>query len=151
MDPIGASRSWRWHGYDNSWILLDGVRVQSVSGGGHWGGGMQISAYDQARFGLFTLNRGQWRGKRLLSERFFVQALASTSAEPTYGFMNFFLNPGRKRMPSAPEASYAHLGAGTNMVYVDPENDLVVVARWIESAAQDGLVERVLAALRERK
>jgi CubicO group peptidase (beta-lactamase class C family) len=150
MDPIGASRSWRWQGYENSWILLDGVNVQSVSGGGHWGGGMQISAYDQARFGLFTLRRGQWRDRRLLSERFFAQALASTPAEPTYGFMNFFLNPERRRMPSAPESSFAHLGAGTNMIYVDPENDLVVVARWIESAAQDGVVKRVLAAIRRK-
>ena len=40
MDPIGASSTWRWFGYENSWIVLDGVPVQSVSGGGHWGGGM---------------------------------------------------------------------------------------------------------------
>jgi hypothetical protein len=30
------------------------------------------------------------------------------------------------------------MGAGTNMVYVDPENDLVIVARWIERSALDG-------------
>src|SRR6185295_16717542 len=24
MDPIGASASWRWFGYENSWIVLDG-------------------------------------------------------------------------------------------------------------------------------
>jgi len=36
MDPIGASTTWRWYGYDNSWIVLDGREVQSVSGGGHW-------------------------------------------------------------------------------------------------------------------
>jgi CubicO group peptidase (beta-lactamase class C family) len=59
-----------------------------------------------------------------------------------------FLNTGRARMPAAPEASFAHLGAGANMIYVDPVNDLVVVARWIESEAEKGLVERVLAALR---
>ncbi|HSM06666.1 MAG TPA: serine hydrolase, partial [Longimicrobiales bacterium] len=50
MDPLGASPTWRWHGYDNSWITLDGLRVQAVSGGGHWGGGMFLSARDQARF-----------------------------------------------------------------------------------------------------
>jgi CubicO group peptidase (beta-lactamase class C family) len=150
MDPIGASRSWRWYGYDNSWIVLDGERVQSVSGGGHWGGGMHISAYDQARFGLLTLRHGQWRDRRVLSERFFAQALTSTPAERGYGFMNFFLNPGRGRMPSAPESSFAHLGAGTNIVYVDPVSDLVVVARWIENGSLDGLVRRVLAAVRGR-
>src|SRR5438477_1657946 len=40
MDPIGASSTWRWFGYENSWIVLDGGAVQSVTGGGHWGGGM---------------------------------------------------------------------------------------------------------------
>jgi uncharacterized protein (DUF58 family) len=24
MEPIGASNTWRWYGYDNSWIVLDG-------------------------------------------------------------------------------------------------------------------------------
>ena len=36
MNPIGASSRWRWHGYENSWVMIDGRRVQSVSGGGHW-------------------------------------------------------------------------------------------------------------------
>ena len=34
MNPIGASPTWRWHGYENSWVELDGRRLQSVSGGG---------------------------------------------------------------------------------------------------------------------
>ncbi|CAM5224453.1 hypothetical protein [Alishewanella longhuensis] len=42
MQPIGASSTWRWYGYDNSWIELDGQRIQSVSGGGHWGGGVLL-------------------------------------------------------------------------------------------------------------
>ncbi len=49
MDPIGASPTWRWWGYRNSWVDLDGLHVQSVSGGGHWGGGLVISAEDMAR------------------------------------------------------------------------------------------------------
>src|SRR5688572_28401092 len=51
MDPIGASSTWRWFGYENSWIVLDGMAVQSVTGGGHWGGGLFINAFDMARFG----------------------------------------------------------------------------------------------------
>jgi len=45
-------------------------------------------------------------------------------------------------------AAYAHVGNGTNVVYVDPENDLVVVARWIENGAVDGFIGRVLASVR---
>src|SRR5262249_12542807 len=50
MNPIGASNTWRWYGYETSWIDLDGQRVQSVTGGGHFGGGMFVSAWDIARF-----------------------------------------------------------------------------------------------------
>ncbi len=147
MDPIGASNTWRWYGYENSWVTLDGLRVQSVSGGGHWGGGMWLSARDQARFGYFTLRQGEWNGKQLLPSEWFDMATTPTKAQPGYGFMNYYLNTGRKSMPSAPESAYSHRGAGTNMIYVDRENDLVVVARWIQGRAGAGLIRRVLAAL----
>ena len=68
MGPIGASQTWEWHGYKNSWIELNGKQVQSVSGGSHWGGGLFISSLDQARVGLLMLNHGWWNGKQLLSE-----------------------------------------------------------------------------------
>ena len=148
MDPIGASQTWRWYGYENSWVLIDGVAVQSVSGGGHWGGGMFISARDQARFGYLTLRRGKWKDRQLLSEAWVRMALSPTSVEPTYGVMNWFVNTDRKFLPSAPASAFAHMGSGTNMVYVDPEHDLVIVARWIERNALDELVKRVLAAVR---
>src|SRR5688572_8372697 len=149
MDPINASTTWRWYGYDNSWIVMDGQLVQSVSGGGHWGGGMFISAYDQARFGLLTMRNGRWGTKQLISEAWIRQSRTPTTAQPTYGFMNFFLNTGRRPMPSAPETAYWHLGNGTNAIICDPEHDLVVVARWIQGNALDGLMQRVLASLRD--
>ena len=150
MDPIGASQTWRWFGYESSWVLVDGVAVQSVSGGGHWGGGMFISARDQARFGYLTLRRGKWKDRQLLSEAWVRMALTPTPVQPTYGFMNWFLNTDRKFLPSAPASAFAHLGSGTNMIYVDPENDLVIVARWIERNAIDELVKRVLVAVKGR-
>jgi CubicO group peptidase (beta-lactamase class C family) len=147
MEPIGASRTWRWLGYENSWVLLDGMAMQSVSGGGHWGGGMFISARDQARFGLLTLRRGRWKEQRILSEEWLRRAVTPTPAQKTYGFMNYFLNTDRQFLPSAPAEAFTHLGSGTNAIYVDPKNDLVVVARWIERSALDGLIGRVLSAI----
>jgi CubicO group peptidase (beta-lactamase class C family) len=147
MAPIGASPTWRWLGYDNSWIALDGRAVQVVSGGGHWGGGMFVSAHDLARFGLLTLRRGRWGDRQLLSERWVRHALTPTPAQPDYGVMNWFLNTDRKRLPSAPASAFVHLGNGTNAIYVDPEHDLVVVARWIENGAVADFVARVLAAV----
>jgi CubicO group peptidase (beta-lactamase class C family) len=147
MDPIGASSSWRWYGYENSWVVIDGQAIESVSGGGHWGGGMFISGRDLARFGHLMLRDGRWNGRQLISEAWLRAASTPTPAQPGYGFMNFFLNTGREFLPSAPEGAIAHMGAGTNMVYVDRENDLVIVARWIERSALDGLVQRVLGSI----
>ena len=148
MEPIGASNTWRWYGYDNSWIVLDGKLVQSVSGGGHWGGGMMINAWDMARFGLLTQRRGVWGGKQLLSEAWVTKALTPTPAQPTYGYMNWFVNTDRKYVPAAPPQAFVHVGAGNNIIYVDPVNDVVAVVRWIDSnASVNGFVERLLAAM----
>jgi CubicO group peptidase (beta-lactamase class C family) len=146
MDPIGASPTWRWYGYDNSFIVLDGRVVQSVSGGGHWGGGLFISAYDQARFGLVTMRNGKWGAKQVIPESWIKLSRTPSGANPRYGFMNYFLNTGKQAMPSAPESTFWHLGNGTNAVIALPEEDIVIVARWIEGNAMDGLVQRVLAA-----
>jgi CubicO group peptidase (beta-lactamase class C family) len=147
MDPIGASGTWRWNGYRNAWIVLDGQPVQSVSGGGHWGGGMVINAYDMARYGLLTLHRGNWNGRQLLSEQWVRQALTPTPAQPTYGYMNWFLNTDRKLMPSAPASAFVHIGNGTNLIYVDPSHQLVAVIRWIEGKSMDGMIKKILAAV----
>jgi CubicO group peptidase (beta-lactamase class C family) len=146
MDPIGASNTWRWNGYRNAWIVLDGQPVQSVSGGGHWGGGMFIDAYDMGRFGLLTLHRGVWDGHRLLSEQWIKQSLTPTSANTGYGYMNWFLNTDHKLLPSAPLTAFVHIGNGTNMIYVDPEHELVAVVRWIDNNAMDGMVKKILEA-----
>ncbi len=147
MDPTGASNTWRWHGYENSWVNIDGVMVQSVAGGAHFGGGLWISARDHARFGLLTLRNGKWDGRQLISAEWVKQARTPTPVQPTYGFMNWYLNTDKKLWPSAPASSFAHIGNGTNMIYCDPEHDLVVVLRWIDNGAVDGFLQRLLAAM----
>lgn len=146
MDPIGASPTWRWYGYDNSWVVLDGQLIQSVSGGGHWGGGLFISAYDQARFGLLTCRGGRWGDRQVIAESWIRLSRTPSAPQPDYGFMNYYLNTGRKRWPSAPESAFMHLGNGTNALICLPEQDIVIVTRWIENGAIDGLIQRVLAA-----
>ena len=147
MDPLGASPTWRWTGYENSYINLDGQIIQSVSGGSHWGGGMMLSAWDQARFGYLTLRNGNWNGKQLLPKTWIDLSRTPTSTNPGYGFMNYFLNYDLKEVPSAPKTAFMHIGAGTNMVYVDQENDLLIVARWIPNNEKAELVRLVLESL----
>ena len=147
LNPIGASNTWAWTGYQNAWIVVDGKMVQSVSGGGHFGGGLFMNAMDMGRFGLLTLRKGNWNGKQLLSEDWIRKATTPTAANTGYGFMNYFLNTDRKMYPSAPASAYAHIGNGTNAIYVDQENDLVAVVRWIDDKSMDGFLKLVLSAL----
>lgn len=147
LDPIGASNTWRWTGYKNSWITLDGSIVQSVSGGGHFGGGVFMNTYDLARFGLLTLHEGNWNGRQLISRNWIRQSLTPTVAKDDYGYMNWFLNTGKKMLPAAPETAFTHVGNGANLIYVDREHDLVVVCRWINTRALNGVVASILKAM----
>ncbi len=146
MGPIGASETWEWHGYANSYVTIGGRSVQSVSGGGHWGGGLWISSRDHARFGYLHLRRGRWRERQLLSEAWLDTATTPSAANPVYGCL-WWLNTERGRFPSAPASSYFALGAGTNLLWIDPEHDLVAVARWLDPASVDGFFGHVLAAV----
>jgi hypothetical protein len=49
--------------------------------------------------------------------------------------------------PSTPVSSYAHIGNGTNAIYVDQENDLVAVIKWMDDKSIDGFLKLVLTAL----
>ncbi|MCR9246340.1 MAG: serine hydrolase [bacterium] len=147
MDPIGCSPSWRWHGYENSWITIDGLRMQSVAGGGHWGGGMFIHTRDHARFGLLMLREGRWGDRQLLSREWIARAKAPTPQKPVYGYMNWFLNTEEhKQFPSAPVGDVFFLGAGTNMIWLCPSRDMVVVVRWLQRQQVDAFLAKVLAA-----
>ena len=147
MDPIGASDTWEWHGYRNSYVEIGGERMQSVSGGAHWGGGVWASTRDHARFGLLHARLGEWGGRQLLPESWIRAATAPTPLRPVYGYM-WWLNTDRKQFPSAPATSFFALGAGSNVIWIDPVLDLVAVVRWIDNRQIDAFIARVMSALR---
>ncbi len=144
MDPIGASPDWQWHGYENSWVEIDGRRIQSVPGGHHWGGGIWISALDHARFGLLMLNRGEWDGRRLLSEQSIEDATTPCEVNERYGYM-WWLNTNHNPYTAAPASAFAAQGAGGNVVFIDPEDDLVIVTRWAADAP--AVINQIVTAL----
>ena len=146
MRPIGASGDWRWHGYRTSLVEIDGGMIESVAGGSHWGGGIEIHAEDQARVGMLMLRRGLWDGVQVLPEAWIAQSVVPCALNPTYGLL-WWLNTRRVRYPHAPEDSVFAVGAGGNITWVDPGNEIVAVMRWIDPAAVDRFIERVLAAL----
>jgi CubicO group peptidase (beta-lactamase class C family) len=146
MDPIGASPDWRWMGYANSTVEIGGRRIESVSGGTRWGGGLWMNSEDMARFGLLILNHGQWAGRRLISAEWLKEAVTPSEHGPDYGYL-WWLNTRGKQWPSAPATSFAALGNGSNTVWIDPNHDIVLIWRWYRNQAMDGMVQRVVAAV----
>ena len=143
MDPIGASNTWRWYGYDESMKIIDGVDVQSVSGGGHFGGGMFISSEDHARFGLLFLRDGLWKGKRLISSEWINKMRIPSDNNSSYGYM-WWLNRDQRKWEGLSENIYYGSGFGGNYVIVVPDHDIVIVARWIDSSKIGELVKKVV-------
>jgi CubicO group peptidase (beta-lactamase class C family) len=123
--------------------------MQSVSGGGHWGGGMFINSYDMARFGYLFLRNGKWKDKSLVSEKWIEMARTNgpASNNSNYGFANWYLNLDKKPLPSAPATAVRFVGNGSNIIYIDWENDIVAVVRWIRGdKALDEVVGKAIAS-----
>jgi CubicO group peptidase (beta-lactamase class C family) len=129
MNPIGASTSWKWVPYANSYVQIDGKRMASVSGGTRWGGGVWINSYDMARFGLLWLRGGKWGDRQIVSPSYVKMATTSSAHGPDYGFL-WWLNTKQGQWPGSPTNAYSARGNGGNIIFIDPTHDLVVVWRW---------------------
>lgn len=148
MDPIGASSTWRWYGYENSSVILDGLSMQSVSGGGHHGGGLFISTLDQARFGLLFLRKGKWKNQQLVSERWVKAVHQPSIANKSYGFM-WWTNHENQLGNISKDIYYAN-GFGGNFIVIDNEHDLVIAVRWLEPSKLAEFVQRVIHAIEDK-
>lgn len=146
MQPVGTVNDWNWVGYDNAWVQIGGRRVQSVPGGTHWGGGLSISAEDQARIGRMLLNDGRVGNRQVLSSEWIARMRKPCAIAPYYGYL-VWLNHDRKIFPSAPESSYFGIGAGSSFCWMEPERNMVVVVRWLNPEHADGFFGRVLEAV----
>ncbi|MEM9884298.1 MAG: family 16 glycoside hydrolase [Bacteroidota bacterium] len=147
MDKIDASSTWRWQGYDHSFTNVDGVMMQSVSGGGHSGGGVFINTMDHARFGLLFLNQGNWKGEQILSERWIDLVQQPSAANPSYGYMWWRNDKNERRyMEGVSEDIYYAAGFGGNYIVVDQENNMVVVTRWLEPSRLGEFLKLVQAS-----
>jgi len=101
---------------------------------------MWIHARDMARFRYLKLRRGVWEDRQILSDEWVTMALTPTPVQTGHGFMNWYLTSGHNR-------AFSHRGAGPSTIYVDPDNDLVVVTRWVSN--WNGVVQRLIAAIEE--
>ena len=71
--------------------------------------------------------------------------LQPSPTNDSYGLL-WWLNRGPLRQTSAPETCVYALGAGNNMIWVDRENDMVAVLRWIDKSKFGGFLTALMAA-----
>jgi len=146
MDKIGASTTWRWFGYENAWTVIDGLKMKSVTGGGHSGAGIFISAEDMARFGLLFLNNGKWKNEQLISTEWIAKATTPSVPNINYGYMWWLNKKGSRHWEGLSENIFYAAGFGGNFIVIDKEKDLVVVTRWLEPDKIGEFMTKVNAA-----
>jgi CubicO group peptidase (beta-lactamase class C family) len=147
MDPIGASTTWRWYGYENSFVNMDGLMMQSVSGGGHHGGGLFINTTDMARFGLLFLRNGKWNNQQLISEKWVNTVQQPSTANKEYGYL-WWLNSTSK-WKGVPTSVYYAAGYGGNYIVIDKAHDLLIVTRWIDDNKMGDVVGLVIQSINQ--
>ena len=88
------------------------------------GYGLCMSAADMAKAGQLCLNKGMWEGTRIISEEWISEMTCPRPVESKYfrgmqyGYLWWIIHPEKK--------IYAAIGNSGNVIYVNPEEDMVV-------------------------
>ena len=150
MDPIGASDLGVAR-LPQFLLEIDGMRMLSVPGGTHWGGGLFVSAlrlHGPLRLSALPQPGRLERHARVLSQRW-IELLDPPRPAPSsrrYGFL-WWLNTGRSQYPNVPESSFFARGAGSNVIWIDQDLGLTAVIRWIDQKKIGDFLGRVVASL----
>ena len=132
--------------------------------------GAECSCRDLARFGYLYLRHGRWSGGRQIVPEAWVDASVqpSTPLNSAYGYMWWLNHEGvwlaptssdhevgeGRRMPDLPENVFQASGAFNQIIFVDPDTDIVFTRiGWVldfedvaSSVLVEGLDERIRAA-----
>lgn len=150
LKPLGGGENFAWRGYDDAWIEIVNragakQKMQSVPGGTHWGGGVSISARDQARIGQLLLNDGEHEGNQLIPASWIRRLREPCAIAPFYGWL-MWLNPDGTQFPGASKDASFMIGAGGHYAWIEPAHDAVIVVRWIDPAHASEFVQRCAKA-----
>ncbi len=151
LAPLNAGENFAWRGYDDAWTeIMDSAhvqhRMQSVPGGTHWGGGVSISARDQAKIGQLLLNDGSFNGQQIIPASWVRSMRRPCKIAPFYGWL-MWLNADGTQFPGASKDASFMVGAGGHYTWIEPAHDAVIVVRWLDSAHAAGFMQRISNAL----
>jgi CubicO group peptidase (beta-lactamase class C family) len=129
-DPIGGAWTWRWGNFDLPPEARAGIFGYHTS--------LLMTARDACRVGWLWRHAGTWAGRRVVPAEWLREATVSASAirgnSPAsdldgvgcYGH-GFWANDRGKLWPNLPRDSFAAAGAGSQLIWVCPSLDLVIV------------------------
>jgi hypothetical protein len=147
LDPIGASQSWRWYGYENSWIVVDGEPMQSVS---RWRPLGRGSLHQRHGHGAVRLSHAAARQMEGSPDPFRGVGAHGAHADAGAADLRIHELVPEHRPQVHPERPGERLRARRQR----PQHDLrgsgerlVAVVRWIDNKAMDEFVKRLLAAV----
>jgi CubicO group peptidase (beta-lactamase class C family) len=144
--PLGCTGEFQWVGYEQGWTDVNGQRMMSVPGGSHWGGGVSISARDQALIGMMLMGNGYFKGQQILSAKWLDMMQQSCDVASYYGYL-IWLNKDGALFKDAPRSSWFALGAGSSVTWVDPKLELVCIMRWIDAPKTNDCIAHIMRAL----
>jgi CubicO group peptidase (beta-lactamase class C family) len=140
--------------------------------------GLQLRPRDYARIGQLMLQRGAWRGRRVLDADYVELATSSSPNNPAYGWL-WWVNSGRRYIgptiegraaysgrlvESAPPDMFSAIGLADQLVMVIPSLDMVITRSGGGASTGTGgqsatgspafrheLVRRVMAAVEDQR
>ena len=83
-----------------------------------------MSSLDHARLGLLVQRQGMWGERRLLDAAWLAESRKPCAINPQYGLL-WWLNTAACSSRERPRPSYAARGAGSNVIFIDPDHDLL--------------------------
>ena len=96
--------------------------------------GLHITARGLARFGLLALNKGQWKGKKLVSSTWMTEAThASQDLKKDYGYL--WWNNSTGAWKAVPSDAFASMGKFGNSMLMAPSLDLIVLRQIGDDSA----------------
>jgi CubicO group peptidase (beta-lactamase class C family) len=163
-DPIHMDREqYRWKDFGP----IDGINING--GSGFTTSGLEMNAYQMARFGWLYANHGKWEGKQLISQRYINYATTPrvpsdmpshqdgawyTVLPGCYG-LNWWVNgiehTGQRKWPSAPANTFAAQGNRNNICIVIPDWQMVLVRMGGDNVISINEYDKVLKLLAEAR
>ena len=146
MEPIGASSTWRGTATRTPGSISTDRKFSRCRAAATGAAACSSTRTTWRASGICSCATASGRIARSCRRSGSQMARTPGPANANYGFANWYLNTERKPVPTAPATAVRFVGNGNNIIYIDWENDLVIVTRW--SNGLNDLVGKTIASLK---